>query len=101
MKKHLLLSAWVLVCSSALRVVAAETNGEPHSIPALQTAIESVLKETKTPGAAIAIVASNNLDWVAGAGKADVAANQPVTTDSVFRLGAVSKGFVALAVLQL
>ena len=29
MKKRLLLSAWLLVCSSALRVAAAETNSEP------------------------------------------------------------------------
>ena len=101
MKKRLLLSAWLLVCSSALRVAAAETNSEPHSIPALQSAIESVLKETTTPGAAIAIVTSNKLDWLAGLGKADVAANQPVTPDTLFRLGSVSKGFVALAALQL
>ena len=101
MKKHLRLSAWLLICSSTPGAWAAETNGEPHSIPALQTAIESVLKETKTPGAAIAIVASNKLDWLAGIGKADVAANQPVTPDTLFRLGSVSKGFVALAALQL
>ena len=101
MKKRLLLSVWLLVCSSALQMKAADTNSGPHSIPALQTAIESVLKETKTPGAAIAIITSNKLDWLAGLGKADVAANQPVTPDTLFRLGSVSKGFVAVAALQL
>jgi CubicO group peptidase (beta-lactamase class C family) len=100
MKKRLLLSAGLLICSSALRA-AADTNSGPHSIPALQAAIESVLKETRTPGAAIAIVTSNKIDWLAGIGKADVAANQPVTPDTLFRLGSVSKGFVALAALQL
>ena len=85
MKKRLLLSVWLLVCSSALQMKAADTNSGPHSIPALQTAIESVLKETKTPGAAIAIITSNKLDWLAGLGKADVAANQPVTPDTLFQ----------------
>ena len=101
MNKRLLLSVWLLVCASTLRMKAADTNSGPHSLPALQTAIESVLKETKTPGAAIAIVISNKLDWLAGIGKADVAANQSVTPDTLFRLGSVSKGFVALAALQL
>lgn len=101
MKKRVLLSAWVLICFDPPGAWAAETNGEPHSIPALQTAIESVLKETKTPGAAVVIVTSNKLDWLAGIGKADVAADQTVTPDTLFRLGSVSKGFVALAALQL
>jgi len=101
MKKCLWLPAWLLICFSVLRAVAADTNTGPHSIPELQTAIESVLKNTKTPGAAIALVSRNKTDWLAGIGKADVAANQPVTPDTLFRLGSVSKGFVALAVLQL
>ena len=101
MKTSLLLSAWLLVCSSPLRTVAADTNSGPHSIPSLQRAVEAVLKETKTPGAAVAIITSNKLDWLAGLGKADVAANQSVTPDTLFRLGSVSKGFVAIAALQL
>jgi len=64
-------------------------------------AIESVLKETKTPGASVAVVSRYSNDWLAGIGQADVAANQPVTPDTLFRLGSVSKGFVALAALQL
>src|SRR5579862_8866499 len=101
MKIRLLLSAWLLICLATLRVAATDTNHSPRSIPELQSAIESVLKETKTPGAAIAIVSRDKTDWLAGIGKADVAANQPVTPDTLFRLGSVSKGFVALAALQL
>jgi CubicO group peptidase (beta-lactamase class C family) len=80
---------------------AADTGDSPRSIPQLQAAIEKVLKETKTPGAGIAIVSSNQVEWVAGIGNADVATGQPVTTNTLFRLGSLSKTFVAIAALQL
>jgi CubicO group peptidase (beta-lactamase class C family) len=73
----------------------------PNTIPELQTAIERVLKETKTPGAGIAIVWRDQAEWVAGIGKADVAADVPATADTLFRIGSVSKGFAALSALQL
>jgi CubicO group peptidase (beta-lactamase class C family) len=80
----------------------ADTGGDrPKSIPELQTAVEKVLKETRTPGAGIAIVSRDQAEWVAGIGKADVAANLPVTADTLFRLGSISKTFVAVAALQL
>jgi CubicO group peptidase (beta-lactamase class C family) len=81
--------------------VAAETGASPRTIPQLQAAIEKVLTETRTPGVGIAIVSSNQAEWVAGIGKADVAANQPVTTNTLFRLGSLSKAFAAIAALQL
>jgi len=99
MKRLLLLLASLLVSSGG--VLAAEADSRPKSIPELQAAIETVLKETRTPGAAIAIVSRDQAEWVAGLGKADVAANQPVTADTLFRIGSVSKGFAALAALQL
>lgn len=89
--------AGLLIGASLLPAVAAETNSRPK----LQSAIEAVLKETKTPGAAIAIVSGNTNEWLVGLGRADVAANLPVTPDTLFRLGSVSKGFVAVALLQL
>ncbi len=63
--------------------------------------LKKVLKEGKVPGAAVVMVSRDKPDWVACLGKADVAANTPVTADTLFRLGSVSKGFVALAALQL
>jgi len=76
------------VCQSG----GAGTQQTPTSIPALQREIETVLKETKTPGAAIAIVSR---------GKADVANNIPVTAETLFRIGSISKSFAALAALKL
>ncbi|HXR07449.1 MAG TPA: serine hydrolase domain-containing protein, partial [Candidatus Acidoferrum sp.] len=99
MKRIVLLRVWLLVCL----LVATEGEGQsgPKSIPELQQAIETVLRENRTPGAGIAIVSRDKAEWVAGIGKADVAANQPVTAETLFRIGSVSKAFVALAALQL
>ena len=101
MKKHLTVLFSLLLLLHLLPATAAQSLNGPKSIPELQTAIEAILKETRTPGAAIAIVSRDKAEWVAGLGKADVAANKPVTADTLFRIGSTSKGFAALAALQL
>jgi CubicO group peptidase (beta-lactamase class C family) len=94
-------AAFFFVAVALCKSFGSETNGGSQSIPALQSAIEAVLKETGTPGAAIAIVSRTNVEWVAGVGMANVAANKPATADTLFRIGSVSKSFAALAALQL
>jgi len=101
MKSFLLPLVSLLILSIALPAAEVTGNTGPKSIPELQAAIETILKDTRTPGAAIAIVSRNQAEWVAGIGKADVAANRPVTTNTLFRLGSISKAFAAVAALQL
>ena len=101
MKRFLFLLVSPLILSIALPAAEVTGNTGPKSIPELQAAIEAILKDTRTPGAAIAIVSRNKAEWVAGIGKADVAANLPVTTNTLFRLGSISKTFAAIAALQL
>jgi CubicO group peptidase (beta-lactamase class C family) len=59
------------------------------------------MHEMGTPGAAIAIVSRDKVEWVAGIGKSDVAANKRVTAETLFRIGSISKSFAALAALKL
>ncbi len=94
-------TALLLFTGALAEGFGAEGRPGPKSIPELQMAIQAVLKETKTPGAAIAIVSRDKVEWMAGLGQADVAANQPVTTETLFRIGSVSKSFAALAALKL
>ena len=101
MKKLLTVLFSLLLLFHLLPAPAAQGSNGPKSIPELQTAIEAILKETRTPGAAIAVVSRDKVEWVTGLGKADVAANKPVTADTLFRIGSTSKGFAALAALQL
>jgi CubicO group peptidase (beta-lactamase class C family) len=94
---------WLSVAIAAWGAFGADnaTNSGPKSIPELQAAIEKVLKETRTPGAGIAIVSRDKAEWAAGLGKADVAANKPATADTLFRIGSTSKAFAAMAALRL
>lgn len=72
-----------------------------ESIEELQKQIETVLKETNTPGVSIAIVHRDGPEWVAGLGKADVAGNRAATSETLFRIGSTSKAFASLAILML
>jgi CubicO group peptidase (beta-lactamase class C family) len=102
------LIAVVFGCMLTPRCLATENNASPkpspidtQSIEGLRQQLLNVLKETHTPGLSVAIVRRDGPEWVAGLGLADVANKRPATSDTLFRIGSVSKGFVALAVLQL
>ena len=71
------------------------------ALAALQRQIDAVLKQNHTPGAGVAIVRRDGPEWIAGLGLADVAAHRPVTPDTLFRIGSLSKSFVALSILKL
>jgi CubicO group peptidase (beta-lactamase class C family) len=90
----------VAVGACVCRVVAAEAKA-PQTVAELQTEIEKILRESGVPGAAVAIVSRDGVEWVAGLGLADVASKRPATAQTLFRLGSVSKEFVALAALKL
>ncbi|HET8925138.1 MAG TPA: serine hydrolase domain-containing protein [Candidatus Acidoferrum sp.] len=73
----------------------------PKTLEELQKAMKDVLEKDHVPGAGVALVARGELLWCGGLGKADVAANRDVTCDTEFRVGSISKTFVALALLKL
>jgi len=70
--------------------------------PARLTQIaEAEMKETNTPGAAIAIVRNGEMLWAKGLGLANVETGQPVTPEMLFRLGSTTKMFTAAALVGL
>ena len=84
--------------------VAAQQKDElprPKTLQELQQAMKDVLDREHVPGAGVALVANGQLLWCRGIGKADVAANREMTCDTEFRVGSISKTFVALALLKL
>jgi CubicO group peptidase (beta-lactamase class C family) len=52
-------------------------------------------------GLAVGVVGDGRLSSFHGHGLADIAAGTPVTEDTVFRIGSITKTFTAIAVLQL
>lgn len=73
----------------------------PKTLPELQKAMKDVVDKAHLPGAGVALVSNGELLWCGGFGKADLASGRDITCDTEFRVGSVSKSFVALALLRL
>ena len=73
----------------------------PRSIDELKARIAEVLERNNVPGAGIALVAGDRVVWAGGVGLADRATRRPVTADTLFRVGSITKSFVALALVKL
>jgi len=59
------------------------------------------LKETNTPGAAVAAVSGDRLVFAKGFGVANIETGAPVTPDTLFRVGSVTKMFTAAVLVTL
>ena len=59
------------------------------------------LEEHRIPGASVAVGENGKIVFARGYGYADIAANEPVTSASLFRIASISKPITAVAILQL
>jgi len=73
----------------------------PKTLEELQKAMQDVVEKNHVTGAGVALVSNGQLLWCGGIGKADISASRDVTCDTEFRVGSISKTFVALALLKL
>jgi CubicO group peptidase (beta-lactamase class C family) len=60
-----------------------------------------VLDRWPSAGLAVGVVRDRSLEWFFGHGVADVGSKEPITQDTVFRIGSITKTFTAVAVMQL
>lgn len=67
----------------------------------LDSLIPALLERTHVPGTAVALVEDGDVRWVKGYGWADIAAKRPVTADTIFNVGSISKTITAWAVMSL
>jgi CubicO group peptidase (beta-lactamase class C family) len=73
----------------------------PKTVDELRAAVQKVLDDTGVPGAGIALVRQAGVEWAGGVGLADRDRRTPVTADTHFRAGSISKTFIAMALVQL
>lgn len=73
----------------------------PATIEELRRRIAKVLESEGVHGAAIALVDRDGPIWVGGIGVRDAETGAPVDGDTVFRIGSLTKSFVALGVMRL
>src|SRR6266705_4222291 len=78
-----------------------EELSHPKTLEELQKAMKEVVEKNHVTGAGVALVWNGQLLWCGGLGKADLAANRDIACDTEFRVGSISKTFVALALLKL
>ena len=67
----------------------------------LNARVGEMLNRHPAVGLAVGVVRNGSLDFFSGHGLADIASRAPVTEDTVFRVGSITKTFTAVAVMQL
>lgn len=77
------------------------SDNQPKTLEELKAAIEKIRKDTNTPAVGIALVNKDGPYWIAGLGEADIEKHTKADENTMFRIGSVSKMFVALSVLKL
>jgi CubicO group peptidase (beta-lactamase class C family) len=93
MKKFCSVFLLILLATS----IFAQLPDKTMDFSKLEEAVLAELKEKRAAGAAIAIVRNDKIVFAKGFGTANIETNQPVTPDTLFQIGSVTKTFTALA----
>lgn len=75
------------------------TNAVPD-VGGFERAIQEELRKSGAPGAAVAVVIDDKVAWAKGFGVANAETGVPVTADTLFQIGSVTKTFTAAALLS-
>ena len=99
----IVLLALTLTAGSARAQGPADEPPPPpaQSIEELEGRLTAIMDEHSVPGAAVVLVTGDEVLWEGALGVADVESGRPVTPETLFRIGSISKSFVGLAALQL
>ena len=76
--------------------------GHAQDFSELVSSLDSLLKEEKIPGAQLAIVdLEDSLPRLANFGMADLKNDIPVTNQTMFRIGSITKSFIAISAMMM
>lgn len=79
---------------------SARASGDARNIKAIEAYVIDQMRADRIPGLALGIVKDDQIVYVKGYGRADPS-GRPVTPQTPFLLGSVTKSFTALAVIRL
>lgn len=103
----IILTAILLLCAFCISAQSGKSNDAirdksfKKAILAAEKYIDSLQASQHIPGISICVGTRDKILWAEGFGYADLENRSPVTTNSVFRLGSVSKLLTSLAVGRL
>lgn len=81
--------------------VSAWAQTAPPDFSALETTILAELKQTRTPGATVVVINGGRVVFAKGFGVTSVDGGQPITPETLFRLGSTTKMFTGAALSTL
>ena len=87
----------VLILAIALSASAQQPASAPPKLQGLDDLADRAMKEWKVPGVAIAVVQDGKVVYAKGYGYRDLENKLPVTTETQFAIGSITKSFTALA----
>jgi CubicO group peptidase (beta-lactamase class C family) len=62
--------------------------------------IQERMKFYKVPGVSVAVINDYKIEWARGYGVKDIETNEPVTTETIFQAGSISKSVAAMIALK-
>src|SRR5215218_10317168 len=96
----LILGAAYLVSRPGSDAPAANGAGTAPEFAAIERFVQKEMAAQRIPGLALGIVKDDRISYIRGFGKADDS-GRPVTPQTPFIIGSLSKSFTALAIMQL
>jgi CubicO group peptidase (beta-lactamase class C family) len=72
----------------------------PANLGEFRQRAQSLMTDAHIPGAGMVLVRDGKPVWVGGLGLADKASGRKVDADTAFRIGSISKSFLAIAILR-
>jgi CubicO group peptidase (beta-lactamase class C family) len=102
-EKRLSFNTRLLICLFLFLQASARLFGQ-HKVAdftELEHVVLKELKDTNTPGAAIAVVSGDRVIFSKGFGVSNVETGSPVTPDMAFRIGSITKMFTAAMLVTL
>lgn len=101
----LLLTSLLAFAQNTERIRAVETGLITPVVlkgrPAPRQSIEDRMKVLNVKGVSIAVIRNYEIEWAKGYGLADVASSRPVTADTLFLAGSISKPVAAVGAMAL